>query len=166
MKLIVKLSKLSLIAFFIFLLFIWVIYSFSLLSYPENARQIGSSEEEIAKLESEVFVTWTFNFLIFGATIFFLFFKRLRIVEKVKSLFNKIPNFTLPQLGFLFLLCLLISWFYWFQFRPSQIKERCAKLTLEAVSRTAEALYNSNTAAVMDKYGNSIYQNCLHSKGL
>lgn len=148
------------IAFFIFLLFIWLIYSFSLLSYPENARQINASEEEIAKLESEVFVIWTLNFLIFGATIFFLFFKKLHILEKVKSLFNKIPNFTLSQLGFLFLLCLLISWFYWFQIRPSQIKAECGEWVRDHVNRS------TNPTVVIMKAGSALYQNCLHSKGL
>ena len=75
------------------------------------------------------------------------------------------------------LVLLLIGWFYWYQWRPSQIIATCEK---EAIAMTGADIRNlsdynmqngviSNTTAGDETYNNYYnlrYQQCLRSKGL
>lgn len=61
-----------------------------------------------------------------------------------------------------FLLLLIIGWFYWFQWRPSQIRKTCAISAKEWVKQDEKALYNPH----VDRGYKTNYEFCLHEKGL
>jgi hypothetical protein len=63
---------------------------------------------------------------------------------------------------FLFGVCILIiGWFYWFQWRPSEIRKNCLSQAKEyAQKRRAEGKDLSNAL------GNSLYRLCLVEQGM
>lgn len=61
-------------------------------------------------------------------------------------------------IGVILILGIVSGWFYWFEWRPSQIKKECSK-TYSYISLKLPGLSNKLTP-------DEKYQRCLHDKGL
>ena len=63
-------------------------------------------------------------------------------------------------------LLLLSGWFFWFQYRPSEIRKECqsksTQLVISKVKQTGSNLLNPR----IQEYGEFVYELCLHKKGL
>lgn len=59
------------------------------------------------------------------------------------------------------LIIILIGWFYWFQYRPAQIRENCATQTIERIKEK-----DMNTLSLAKKAYDTLYSSCLNSHGL
>ena len=66
-------------------------------------------------------------------------------------------------IGIIIFLIFISFLFYWYQYRPSQIKASCARITLAIAQREAPS---GGTPLVLNKIGDAVYKNCLHQKGL
>ena len=67
------------------------------------------------------------------------------------------------------MLLVAVGWFYWFQWRPSSIRQKCAQ---ESAEWFGEAIKTRNVGVISDM-GNKLntvredlYTNCLHKNGL
>lgn len=77
-------------------------------------------------------------------------------------LLNKLKSskeFLVKNKWFILAILLIICGFYWFQYRPSQIKKECAQ---QAENRAKEKKISIDEADVVKIY----YDICLHSEGL
>lgn len=70
----------------------------------------------------------------------------------IMSLVNKI-------LAIFLFVALVAGWFYWFQWRPTEIRRNCAKDVALMVSP------NRDTAELQNKY-DLFYETCLNQRGL
>ena len=58
---------------------------------------------------------------------------------------------------------LSVGWFYWFQWRPSEIRKECSQVREEYLDRISEdgKIYQSDI-----KFAEFRYERCLNDKGL
>lgn len=80
------------------------------------------------------------------------------IVRKDNELLNKIIKFIKTNYKILLIILIIVGAFYWWEFRPSQIKSECAKWALEKAN-DSEGMYEE------DVY-RDYYSRCLHERGL
>ena len=69
----------------------------------------------------------------------------------------------------LFVLIILFGWFYWFQWRPANIRSTCAKQAGDSAAGVYKALseYNLDYKVEMaDKFQKSGYATCLNKRGI
>ena len=63
-----------------------------------------------------------------------------------------------------FVIFLIIGWFYWFQYRPSQSRATCAKETSEFIKTRPKGTYE--TMVQLQSSRDFMYENYLNKKGL
>lgn len=64
-------------------------------------------------------------------------------------------------------LLLLAGWFYWFQWRPAQIRNSCDRIAWDdAISKTYDPYWKNYREELDQKEYDWKYTQCLHSKGL
>lgn len=66
---------------------------------------------------------------------------------------------------------IIVGWFYWFQYRPSEIKKRCGKTATTKVSNLAEQglflkMTNEKKIKSGQDYYDFYYKECLNFEGL
>ena len=71
------------------------------------------------------------------------------------------------------LIVFLLTLFYWFQLRPSQVKIDCQKKSddyrqkaFDREDTDKDGLFPQDSIDLIDKYSKSKYQSCLHRNGL
>ena len=73
-------------------------------------------------------------------------------------------NLPLKILVVTIVLSLITGWFYWFQWRPSEIRKECAKVSEDKINNLTDD--SQNRAIYTEKLFNSLFQACAQEHGL
>ena len=59
----------------------------------------------------------------------------------------------------------LVGSFYWFEYRPNDIRKECADKTYEHIEKTKEDIYDDTLVGATQSY-KFLYELCVHRKGI